>query len=576
MIKAQVPAADKDGANLASLENKKKDFAWKKEAHSLQIPLSGPFNIYTESIGKWAKDPEKRECAAILHDSNGKVEKISFARLDTISRSWAGLFLASGLGANDRLLVMLPVCPEVHFAMGACAFSGIVFCPVFASAAYHELEYLIEKTDPAAILTRPDLAEKIPPQLVSDRIKVFYTADPPGFFSGEISMMQAAGASDTPDHPAGTTTDSPLYLIHTSGSTRPPKGIVHVHGDAAGILASAKWVLDLKENDVLFTDADPAWVTGTVYGAYAPWLAGVTTLLAQDTRLASSCYRVIEKNRVTVFYTTPKRLRDLMEAGNDLPGRYDLSSLRHIASVGAPLVPDLFYWTKQNLNLSPHDTWWMTETGIICIANFRSCDIKPGSIGKALPGIDAAIISPGGERLPSMTIGQLAIKGDWPGRMAAIFNDPSRYNAYFDKGWFLTGDIALTDEQGYFYHQGRTDDLIKTGGSKLVGPFEIEQILHSHPAISEAAVISKPSPPDTGVSRIKAFVVTKKEIQPSHRLLYQIRAFLKGNLPEDIEVAEIAFMKSLPKTRTGKLLRRVLRAWELGLPSGDFSKLSEQ
>ena len=243
-----------------------------------------------------------------------------------------------------------------------------------------------------------------------------------------------------------------------------PRGVVHTHGDMVGILATGRYVLDLKESDILWSDADPAWVTGMVYGVLAPWLCGGTALVQGDPFEPANWYWTLEKHKVSICYTTPKTLMRLREAGDNLASRYDLSRLEHLATVGAPLVPDLFYWVKQHLKRAPHDTYWMTETGMICLANFPSMDIRPGSIGKPVPGVTAAILDEQGEPMPPMSLGELALKPGWPAMMAQLWEDDFRYQDYFRvKGWFLTGDIAIMDDEGYYYHQGRNDDLIKAG-----------------------------------------------------------------------------------------------------------------
>ncbi len=343
-----------------------------------------------------------------------------------------------------------------------------------------------------------------------------------------------------------------------------------------GIYETAGWVLDVKSDTILWTDADPAWVTGTVYGAYAPWLHGITSLVVGTCFSAANWYHTLERNEISVWYTTPRVLTDLMMAGEDLPTRYDISPLLHIVTVGAPLVPDVIYWCRKHLGVTPHDTWWMTETGIICVANLPGAAIKPGATGLLLPGIDAAILDENGDPLPPLSIGEIALKPGWPGMMTGIFNEPDRYSAYFsDDGWFLTGDIALQDEEGYFYHHGRNDDVLKAGDNKLIGPFEIEQLLCMHPAVAEAAVIAKGTEPGKAVSYLKTFITPATGYIPSSRLAYEIKAFLKGNLTADLIVEEVEFIESLPKTVSGKLLRRVLRAKELGLPGGEPKNMKD-
>ncbi|MBS3755490.1 MAG: AMP-binding protein [Desulfobacterales bacterium] len=576
MIKARIPATAPDTANLADYDQTRKNFSWKDVEAEFSWSGSTEMNIIAESLDKWAADPDRAGHPALSFESFEGRQTYTFAQMRRKSAQWANLLARYGFVKGDRLLLFLPPCPETYFAMTAAARMGVMFCPVFASSNFYELEIRLENISPRAILTHPDLVEKIPFDFVAHLQHILLVCGPaPNVF--DIEQVIAGQAEEMPDdYPAAPFSGkTPLYLIYTSGSTRPPKGIVHTHTDMTGILASARWVLDFKPDTVLWTDADPAWVTGTVYGAFAPWLCGVTSFVMGGHFTAANWYRALETNRVTTWYTTPRVLRDLMEAGDDLPTRYDLSALRHICSVGAPLLPELFYWTRDKLHCTPHDNWWMTETGMICIANFPSTDIKPGSMGKPLPGIEAAVLDENGAPLPPLSLGELALKPGWPGLMSEIWQDPDRFHRYFRNGWFVTGDIAVADEEGYFYHQGRNDDLLKAGGDKVIGPFEIEQVLSMHPAVAEAAVISKGKEPGKGVSYLKAYVTLKKGYTASNRLNYEIRAFLKGNLSADLLVQELVFVETLPKTRTGKLLRRVLRAWELGLPGGDTMRMQD-
>ncbi|MBM3303437.1 MAG: AMP-binding protein, partial [Deltaproteobacteria bacterium] len=326
----------------------------------------------------------------------------------------------------------------------------------------------------------------------------------PGMFTGESVIKelpaQMPGEFDTVWVEKG----APLYLLYTSGSTGPPKGVVHAHQDMVGLKLTARYVLDLNEGTVVWTDGHPAWVTGTVYGTFGPWLCGATAIIMADPFSASTWYRTLEKHKVEVWYTTPSTIRKLMDEGEDLPMRYDFSILRHVCTAGETLGPELFHWVKRSVGLPAHDNWWMTETGMICLANFPSMDIKLGSMGKPVPGVEAAIVSEEGERLPMLTLGQLALKPGWPAMMQEIWRDEPRYQAYLRlPGWFLTGDMAIVDEDGYFFHQGRTDDLMKVE-DKLIGPYEIEQVLCRHPAVHEAAVISRENTPRK--SALKVFL----------------------------------------------------------------------
>ncbi len=574
MIKARVPAQNPD-ANLNDYEQLRESFAWSAIENELGLVLENGINIIAASLDKWAADPDRADHPALVFQKNGQTTVFTFAELRNLSAQWADFFTEHGLAAGERLMIFLPPCREFFFAMAACARAGIVFCPVFATSGYSELENRVADVGPAGILTDPDLLEMLPAESAAETKNIFLTREGPDLPQNAICLAGEPDQRPADFPPRLLPPEAPLYIVYTSGSTRPPKGIVHAHGDLVGIYASARWALDLTADDVLWTEADPAWVTGTVYAAFAPWLCGVTSVVSEEPFGAANCFRVLEKNRVTVWYTTPRTIRTLMEAGDDLPGRYDLAALRHIAAVGTPLMPDLFYWVKKNLGCSPHDTWWMSETGIICLANLPALDIKPGAIGRPLPGITAAVLDDNGQTAPPLSLGQLALKPGWPGMMQGLWQDPLRYEAYFQDGWFLTGDIALQDEEGYFYHQGRLDDILKTGENRSIGPFEIEQALCRHPAVAESAVIAKGKDRETGTSVLKAFVTTRPGFTPSQRLNHEIKLFLRAGIAPDVHIEEITFTDQLPKTRTGKLLRRVLRAWELGLPGGDADSMKD-
>jgi len=576
MIKARVNA-ENPNAQIGPYDQARASFSWAEEAQAFGHNAADRINIVTEAVDRWAESEENRDRTALIFEQGGEARTFSYARLREISCQWANLFREQGLRAGDRLFLILPSCPETCFAMLGCARQGVVFCNLFSSVTYDELEVRIRDARPAGILTHPDMAERLPADAMDSVRWLFLTEGPlPRLIPNEILVKGRPEQMPVTFENRLLPQRAPLYMNYTSGSTGTPKGIVHTHQDMLGIRATGRAVLDLTPRTLLWTEADPAWVTGTVYGVFAPWLCGATTLVQGDPFSASNLYRTLEKHEVSVWYTTPTTIRRLMEAGDDLPGRYDFSHLRHIASVGEPLVPDLFYWALRNLGHSLHDTWWMTETGIICLANFASMDIKPGSMGRPVPGIDAAVLDEEGEPLPPLSMGELALKLEWPGLMSALWGDEERYEQYFRvPGWFLTGDMALMDDEGYFYHQGRNDDLIKVGGIKMVGPYEIEHALYMHPAVAEAAVISKGGDPGSGKSSIKAFISLNPAFSPSSRLNQEIRAFLRANISADIMVREIAFIDEIPKTRSGKILRRVLRAHELGLPVGRTLNLKD-
>jgi acetyl-CoA synthetase len=574
MIRTRLNPEAQD-ANLKSYDATYQRFSWKDVEKEFTWSRTGEINIAYEAVDRWAANRETRDRRALIFEKGGTTTEFSYLQLrESVSR-WANMFLENGFSIGDRMFLFLPACPELYFAMLACARLGIIFSPLYATHTFDELEVRLHNGKPKGILTSPNLAERLPRDAMSEVERVFLTEGPlTGMLSGEVLVPEVVE-----EYPRKSTVKwlrgaSPLYLMYTSGSTGPPKGVVHAHQDMLGHLMTGKYVLDLTDRSILWTDGDPAWITGTVYGLFAPLLCGATSLVQADPFSASTWYRTLEKHAVTVWYTTPGTMAKLMEAGEDLPGRYDLSKLVHVATVGDKLTPEQFYWARKTLNRAPHDTWWMTETGMMCLANYPSVSIKPGSMGKPVPGIEAAVLDEKGEPVPQLTLGELALRPGWPSMMTGIWSDPPRYQAYFKfREWFLTGDMVMKDEDGYYYHQGRNDDLIKVG-EKLIGPYEIEQVLLLHPAVAEAAVICLGSA--TGSPVVKAFITITKEFTPSDRLNHHIQRFVSASFKPELPLREVIFLEEMPKTNSGKLLRRVLRVMEQGLPVGDWSKLKEE
>jgi len=362
-------------------------------------------------------------------------------------------------------------------------------------------------------------------------------------------------------------------MHYTSGSTGKPKGVLHVQKAMLGHLITGRWVLDMCEDDVYWCTADPGWVTGTSYGIFAPWLNGATNLIRGGRFNAADWYETIQRFRVNIWYSAPTAFRMLMAVGEDVVQRYDLSSLRHVLSVGEPLNPEVVWWGWKTYGRRIHDNWWMTETGHILVSNYPSMTIRPGSMGRPIPGVYATIVDDEGKEVPPNTLGNLVIKPGWPGMMRTIWKQPERYETYFRiPGWYVTGDSAYQDPDGYFWFQGRVDDLIITAGEN-VGPFEVESCLVEHPAVAEAGVIGKPDVMRGHI--IKAFISLREGHVASDELKNEIQKFVRQKLAAHAVPREIEFRAKLPKTRSGKIMRRVLKALELGLPTGDLSTLED-
>jgi acetyl-CoA synthetase len=386
---------------------------------------------------------------------------------------------------------------------------------------------------------------------------------------------EALAAADDQFTIPATAADDPALLHFTSGTTGTPKGAIHVHEAVVAHHATGILALDLHPDDIFWCTADPGWVTGTSYGIIAPLTCGVTSILDAGEFDAERWYGILEEQGVTVWYTAPTAIRMMMRLGADLARQFDTSRLRFLASVGEPLNPEAVEWGRDAFGHMFHDNWWQTETGGIMIANVAALPIRPGSMGKPLPGIDAAIVERGADgRIGEVTDperqGEIAIRPGWPSMFRGYWNDPARYAACFADGWYLTGDLARRDTQGYFWFVGRKDDVIKTSGH-LVGPFEVESVLLEHAAVAEAGVIGKPD--ESAHEIVKAFVSLKPGFTAGAALEKDLLGFARKRLGAAIAPKEIAFLASLPRTRSGKIMRRLLKARELGLPEGDLSML---
>jgi acetyl-CoA synthetase len=396
-------------------------------------------------------------------------------------------------------------------------------------------------------------------------------AAPAGTHDFQTLMESAADNFTIP-----ATDPEDMALLHfTSGTTGKPKGAVHVHQAVIAHHVTGTYALDLHPEDIFWCTADPGWITGTSYGIVSPLTHGVTSIIDEGEFDAERWYRIIQEQRVTIWYTAPTAVRMMMKAGTEIIRKYDLSSLRFIASVGEPLNPEAVVWGDEAFGLPIHDNWWQTETGGIMIANYASMAIRPGSMGKPLPGIEAAIVQRGKEgnievlSQPDVQ-GELALKPGWASMFRGYLNEEERYRKCFAGGWYLTGDLAKKDADGYFWFVGRADDVIKSAGH-LIGPFEVESALMEHAAVAEAGVIGKPDPTIGEV--VKAFVSLKAGYRASEALRKELLGFARTRLGPAVAPREIDFLAGVPKTRSGKIMRRLLKARELGLPEGDLSTL---
>ena len=564
-----IPARDGD-YNLQDYDSYRENFSWGNVLQHLSMQQTGKVNMAYEALDRHAEDPEKKDKLALIYSSPDREETFTFLELSKRSNKFANVLRKYNVRKGDRVFLFMPRSPEFYAAFFGVLKTGAVAGPLFEAFMEQAVRDRLEDSEASVLITTAELLERVPytelPNL-ENIIIVGEDSDKEGAF---ISFEEEMEAASDEFEMEWVDLEDGMLLHYTSGSTGRPKGVYHVHNAMIQHYATGEWVLDLKPDDVYWCTADPGWVTGTSYGIFAPWLHGVTNVVRGGRFTPESWYETLEKYKVTVWYTAPTALRMLVSHGEDKVKQYDLSALRHILSVGEPLNPEVITWGLRAFDLRIHDTWWMTETGAQLIVNLPCNEIRPGSMGKPIPGIEASIIDHEGNELPPNQMGNLAIKAGWPAMMRRIWNNPGKFESYFINGWYISGDSAYRDEDGYFWFQGRLDDVINTSGER-VGPFEVESKLIEHPAVAEAGVIGKPDPERGEI--IKAFITLNDGYEESEDLLQDIRKFVKTGLSAHAAPREIEIKDTIPKTRSGKIMRRLLKSWELGLPTGDTSTL---
>lgn len=558
---------------LHNYEETAANFDWAEIEKEFSWFESGKVNMAYEAIDRHAESYRKNKVALYYKDQN-RNESYTFYEMKRMSNRAANLLKAnSTLEKGDRIFIFMPRSPELYFLMFGALKMGLIVGPLFEAFMEGAIYDRLDDSEAKSIITTPDLLSRVPYDRLPKLETIFLVGEDVGEHEGHIDVLKHLPTSSDKFEIEWLDKEDGLVLHYTSGSTGKPKGVLHAQYAMVQQYQTGKWVLDFTETDIYWCTADPGWVTGTAYGVFSPWLNGVTTVILGGRFSPDGWYKAIEDFGVTVWYSAPTAFRMLMGAGDALVKEYDLSTLRHVLSVGEPLNPEVVRWGAQVFDKRIHDTWWMTETGAQTICNYPSMDIKPGSMGKPVPGINVAIVDDQGNELPPNQMGNLAIEKGWPAMMRQIWNNPAKYESYFLKDkWYVSGDSAYMDEEGYFWFQGRVDDVIMTSGER-VGPFEVESKLLEHPAVAEAGVIGKPDPVRGEI--IKAFVALVEGYEPSEELTQDIQQFVKKGLAAHAAPREIEFKDKLPKTRSGKIMRRVLKAWELDLPTGDLSTMED-
>ncbi|WP_173918050.1 acetate--CoA ligase [Halobacillus sp. Marseille-Q1614] len=556
--------------NLENYEEMYKNFKWDEVKTEFSWSETGKVNIAYEAVDKHAENPDKKDQAALIYTAPNREEVLTFDQLKRQSNQFANVLKKHDVKKGDRVFLFMHRSPEFYASFLGILKTGAIAGPLFEAFMEQAVRDRLEDSEASVLITTPDLLERVPQEELPNLEKIILVgaSDPGKHISYDEEMAFASEEFEI----EWVDLEDGMLLHYTSGSTGKPKGVYHVHNAMLQHYQTGKWVLDLKEDDVYWCTADPGWVTGTSYGIFAPWLNGVTNVVRGGRFSPDDWYGTIANQKVSVWYSAPTAFRKMLSAGEETAKQHDLSSLRHILSVGEPLNPEVITWGLKAFDLRIHDTWWMTETGGMLICNYPAVDIRPGSMGKPFPGIVASIVDNEGNELPANQMGNLAIREGWPSMMRAVWNNPGKYESYFINGWYVSGDSAYKDEEGYFWFQGRLDDVINTSGER-VGPFEVESKLIEHEAVAEAGVIGKPDPERGEI--IKAFITLRDGYSESDELLEEIRQFVKKGLSAHAAPREIEIRDTIPKTRSGKIMRRLLKSWELGLPTGDTSTLEE-
>jgi acetyl-CoA synthetase len=569
------------GANLLDYEQYARTFSWAQARALLGGLPGGGLNIAHEAVDRHLLEGRGDKLALRWIGRDDRIRDFTYAGLGAAINRFANVLAQRGVVKGDRVFSLLGRIPELYFAALGTLKNGSVFSPLFSAFGPEPIKARMTIGAAKVLVTSEAFyRRKIEPwrtELASLE-HVFLTDGsgnpPPG--TTDLTAAMAA-ASDTFE--TVWTGPEDMALLHfTSGTTGRPKGAVHVHEAVVAHHITGRLALDLHADDIFWCTADPGWVTGTSYGIISPLTNGATLIVDQAEFDAERWYRILQDQRVTVWYTAPTAIRMLMKAGAGIAKHFDLSKLRLMASVGEPLNPEAVVWGVEAFGKPFHDNWWQTETGGIMISNYPSMDVKPGSMGRPLPGVTAGIVERDDagtvrEITKPMAMGELALRPGWPSMMRAYLNEEERYRKCFVGGWYLTGDLAMRDDEGYYWFVGRADDVIKSAGH-LIGPFEVESALMEHAAVAEAGVIGIPEP--TAGEMVKAFVALRNGVEPSEALRKELLGHARTRLGPAIAPKDIAFRQNLPKTRSGKIMRRLLKARELGLPEGDISTLESE
>ncbi len=572
---------DYANANLQNYEKYTKAFSWTEAQTLLDGLPQGGLSIAHEAVDRHVLAGRGNKLALRWIGRDNCVQDFSYTDLQAATNRFANVLTQRGIVKGQRVFSLLGRTPELYIAALGTLKNGSVFSPLFSAFGPEPIKARMTIGDAKVLITSEAFyLRKIEPwRKEFTSLKHVFLIDCTDNPPAGTTDLGAAMATASDSFETVWTGPEDMALLHfTSGTTGRPKGAVHVHQSVVAHHVTGKLALDLHPDDVFWCTADPGWVTGTSYGIISPLTNGATLIVDQAEFDAERWYHILEAQRINVWYTAPTAIRMLMKVGANIAKRFDLSNLRFMASVGEPLNPEAVVWGVEAFGKPFHDNWWQTETGGIMIANYLSMDVKPGSMGRPLPGVRAGIVERNDsgeiqEITKPMAMGELALRPGWPSLMRAYLNEEERYRKCFADGWYLTGDLAMRDSEGYYWFVGRADDVIKSAGH-LIGPFEVESALMEHKAVAEAGVVGIPD--EIAGEVVRAFVVLKDGIEPTEQLRKELLGHARQRLGPAIAPKDIAFRTNLPKTRSGKIMRRLLRVRELGLPLGDLSTLESE
>jgi len=573
--------SEKKTVTSTSYEALQSSFSWENEIKNLKgLPEAQGLNIAYEAVVSHSENLLNRNKIALRWIRKDRtIKNFTYYDLNELSSRFANTLNQLGVKKGERVFTLTGRIPELYIAALGTLKKVAVFCPLFSVFGPEPIFQRLHRGDAKILVTTSDLYNKKVTQLLDrlPHLKYILITDIDQDINDKILSLPLLMSKSTSQYIIPPTKPEDPALLHfTSGTTGMPKGALHVHRAVLMHYITGKYVLDFKPDDVFWCTADPGWVTGTSYGILSPLVNGVTNIVDEDEFDAMRWYSILEEHKVNVWYTAPTAIRRLMRMDIKPREKYNLENLRLVLSVGEPLHAGAVEWGEKTFGMPILDNWWQTETGGIMIANYLNMKVKPGSMGRPLPGIEAAIAKITEKDITLINEpdqqGHLVLKKGWPSMFKTYLHEEERYQKCFRGNWYISGDLAKRDADGYYWFIGRADDIIKTSGH-MVGPFEVESVLMAHPAVAEAAVIGKPDPLIGEL--VKAFVVLKSGFTPGEELKFKIIGHARKQSGPAVAPKELTFVDSLPKTRSGKILRRLLKARELGLPEGDLSTLEQ-